>query len=124
VAKTDRKLELQKDAWIGDAVLSLYARLRILDEDQALDGEKFARMTSNQYLSLLGEPTATEAAIGRAYREGGLDRAFAWMDTHLLPLFERMEANRLKRLGKVPATRQQAVRSEQAATIASGPGAR
>ncbi len=86
-----------EDAWIGDAVLALYARLKILREDGRVDGEKCQRLTSNQFLSALGEPTKVEAQIGRVYTGEGLDAAFSWIDKNLLPLFERQEENRQKR---------------------------
>jgi hypothetical protein len=86
-----------EDAWIGDAVLTLYARLKILREDGKVDGEKCKRLTSNQFLGTLGEPTKVEAQIGRVYTSGGLEAAFGWIEGHLLPLFERQEENRKKR---------------------------
>lgn len=87
-------------AWIGDAVLALYARLRILREDGSLDGEKAVRMSSNQFLSAAGEPTAVEAAIGRTFESDGLDAAFAHIERVLMPLFERQEEKRLRRAGR------------------------
>lgn len=89
----------REEAWIGDAVLSLYTRLRILDRDRAVDGPKAARMSSNQFLSGLGDPTGVEAEIGRLYRSDGLEAAFDWIEQRLVPLFERQEANRRKRSG-------------------------
>lgn len=86
-----------EDAWIGDAVLTLYARLKILREDGLVDGEKCKRLTSNQFLAGLGEPTRVEAQIGRAYAGHGLEAAFDWIEQHLLPLFERQEENRQKK---------------------------
>ena len=88
---------LAQEAWIGDAVLSLYARLKILREDQVLDGEKCIRMTSNQFLNSVGEPTAVEAEVGRAFERDGLQAAFAWIEEHLAPVFERQESNRMKK---------------------------
>ncbi len=87
-----------EDAWIGDAVLSLHERSRILSEGE-LDSGKFARMTSNRFLSTIGEASEVEARIGRVYRSEGLDAAFRWIDTHLWPHFEKQEFNRLKRGG-------------------------
>ena len=87
-----------EDAWIGDAVLALYARLKILREDGGVDGEKCKRLTSNQFLGTFGEPTRVEANIGRVYAGEGLEAAFGWIERHLLPLFERQEENRKKRL--------------------------
>lgn len=92
--------QLVNQAWIGDAVLCLYARSRILREDEQLDGEKCVRMTSNQFLSAVGEPTKVEAAIGRVYEQEGLAAAFAWIEQHLLPVFLRQEENREKKLGR------------------------
>jgi dsRNA-specific ribonuclease len=89
-----------EDAWIGDAVLALYARLKILREDGRVDGEKCKRLTSNQFLGTLGEPTKVEANIGRIYALEGLEAAFGWIDGHLLPMFERQEENRKKRLAR------------------------
>jgi dsRNA-specific ribonuclease len=88
---------LLKDAWIGDAVLTLHARLRILKQHGIVDGQMAERMTSNQFLSTHGEPSETEAIIGRIYLDAGLDAAFAWIDRELIPLFERQEANRRKK---------------------------
>jgi len=85
------------EAWIGDAVLALYARLKILREDGRVDGEKCKRLTSNQFLGTLGEPTKVEAEVGRVYARDGLEAAFQWIERHLLPLFDRQEANRTKR---------------------------
>jgi dsRNA-specific ribonuclease len=38
-----------------------------------------------------------EAKIGRVYVREGLEAAFQWIEHHLLPLFERQEANQTKR---------------------------
>src|SRR3954470_18324006 len=86
--------QVSQEAWIGDAVLSLYARLKILREDGRLDGEKCVRMTSNQFLSAVGEPTKVEAEIGRVYEQAGLHAAFAFIEEHLLPIFECQEEKR------------------------------
>jgi hypothetical protein len=90
----DRRRLLVEQAWIGDAVLSLYVRLKILRENGGLDGEKCARLTSNQFLAVHGEPTEVEARIGRAFEGGGLDAAFAHIDETLGPAFERQEKKR------------------------------
>jgi dsRNA-specific ribonuclease len=88
---------LVTQAWIGDAVLALYARLKILRDDGRVDGEKCTRLTSNQFLGTFGEPTKVEAEIGRVYERDGLEAAFQWIEARLLPLFERQEANRARR---------------------------
>ncbi len=85
------------DAWIGDAVLTLYARLRILKQDGTVDGDKCRRMTSNQFLSVFGDPTSLEAQLGRVYTRDGLNAAFTWIEVKLMPTFERQEENRAKR---------------------------
>jgi len=90
--------QLVKEAWIGDAVLGLYAREKVLRESGQLDGAKCVRMTSNQFLSAVGEPTKVEAAIGRVYEQGGLSAAFAWIEEKLMPIFARQEENREKKL--------------------------
>lgn len=101
VPKIDQRRHILRDAWIGDAVLCLYARSLILREGGEVDGERYTRMTSNQFLGQLGEPSEVEARIGRAYEGGGLTGAFAWLDENLLPLYRRQEANRLKARGSI-----------------------
>ena len=93
---------LRDEAWIGDAVLTLYARLKILREDGTLDGAKAVRMSSNQFLAAFGEPTAVEAAIGRVFDHDGLDAAFAHIERSLIPLFTRQEEKRQRKAGKTP----------------------
>ena len=86
-----------EEAWIGDAVLTLYARLRILREDLTIDGERSMRMTSNQFLSAFGEPSEVEAQIGRVYASDGLDGAFQFIEERFMPLHEKQEAGRRTR---------------------------
>lgn len=93
---------MRAEAWIGDAALGLYVRLKILGEDGRLDGAKAIRMTSNGFLAGVGEPTAIEAEIGRAYSAGGLDEAFRHIERWLLPLFAKQEEKRLRRAGQAP----------------------
>src|SRR5436305_8234339 len=96
VRKDERVEQMLGEAWIGDAVLCLYARSKILEEDGCIAAEKFTRMTSNRFLSAVGEASAVEAEIGRLYRADGLDAAFRWIDERLLPVFRRQEARRAK----------------------------
>ena len=100
--RLDRNL-LEQQAWIGDAVLSLYVRSRILDQTATIDGAKAARMTANAALAGLGEPTVVEAEIGRVYAKEGLAAAFDWIQHRLMPLLEQQEEKRLRRAG--PAKR-------------------
>ena len=62
-----------------------------------VDGAKCVRMTSNQFLGTIGEPTKVEAEVGRVYLREGLSAAFGWIEQRILPMFERQEQNRLKR---------------------------
>ena len=95
-ADADRK-KILEDAWIGDAILCLFARMRILRGDGQKDQERFIRMTSNQFLAVVGEPSEVEAKIGRTYEREGLEAAFQWIDRELMPVFEKQEENRRKR---------------------------
>ena len=89
------ELRLEREAaWIGDAVLALFARQFVLRERNAMDGEWFTRLTSNDFLSAFGNPTRVEASIGRLYKADGLDAAFAWMDAELIPLFRKQIARK------------------------------
>lgn len=84
-------------AWVGDAVLALYARQWILNQKdvQAKDrAEIFIQMTSNQFLASLGEPTAVEAEIGMIYEDEGLHSAFEHIESKLLPLFLKQQTKR------------------------------
>jgi hypothetical protein len=94
-----RRRKILEQAWIGDAVLSLYARSRILQADGAVDSAKFERMTSNRFLATRGEPSEVEAEVGRVYDAEGLDAAFSWIEQELMPLFDRQEEKRLRREG-------------------------
>ncbi len=79
----------RETAWVGDAVLALYARQFVLRERGSMDGEWFVRLTSNEFLGTFGNPTRVEASIGRLYLEGGLELAFSWMDENLVPRFRK-----------------------------------
>lgn len=92
--KTEEVKVEREFAWIGDAVLALFARSWVLRERGSMDGEWFTRLTSNDFLSAFGNPTRVEANIGKLYLEGGLEPAFAWMDANLLPLFRKQMAGR------------------------------
>ena len=53
----------REEAWVGDAVLALFVREWILGKDGGLDGDKFIRFTSNDFLRVIGNPTSVEAGI-------------------------------------------------------------
>jgi hypothetical protein len=87
--------EKRAKAWIGDAVLALCARGWILNEPSIAPkdrSEAFVQMTSNKFLSALGEPTAIEARIGLVYEAEGLEAAFEHIEETLVPLFRRRQA--------------------------------
>lgn len=93
----DRRRKILEEAWVGDAVLALYARTKILREEGRVNAPQFIKMTSNQFLNAVGEPASVEAEIGRIYDAEGLQAAFAWIEDKLMPVFARQQANRLKR---------------------------
>jgi len=92
--KDEVKRREQELAWIGDTILDLYARTWILKERGTVCGETLRRMTCNQFLACVGNPTSVEAKIGTIYREDGMEAAFSWIQAQLLPLFEKQERNR------------------------------
>lgn len=95
MSKKDDDLRKEREAaWIGDAVLALFARQFVLRERDTMDGEWFTRLTSNDFLSAFGNPTRVEASIGKLYQEGGLDGAFEWMEANLVPMFRKQISNK------------------------------
>ena len=98
--KREELARLREDAWLGDAVLSLYARGYLLKQelvDNATRTEAYHNMTCNQFLACLGEPTAVEAQIGRIYKQEGLTAAFQWLEEQIKPLYEKQESNRQRK---------------------------
>lgn len=93
------KNRLQSEAWIGDAVLLLWARLHILDAGGCIDGPKCIRLTSNQFLAAFGEPTSVEAEIGRVYLQKGERAAFDFIESRIAPVFARQEEKRARKSG-------------------------
>ena len=94
--------EKRTSAWIGDAVLALFARDWILRQQDIQPGKRievFTGMTSNRFLACLGEPTAIEARIGEIYQTEGLESAFAHTEEILLPVFEKQRRNQIKIYG-------------------------
>lgn len=86
-------------AWVGDAVLALYARQWILEQkDIAIDDRTsaFIALTSNDFLSSFGEPTMVEAMIGKVYQTEGLPQAFDWIEVKYLPTYLKQRINREK----------------------------
>jgi len=97
----DEERRLREDAWVGDAVLALHARIYLLDTHGHIDAAAFTRLTSNDFLAGLGlgSPTAVEAHIGRLYRGGSPGAAAAFIRSAILPHFEKRE-NKRRRAGK------------------------
>lgn len=91
--------ELKDLAWIGDAVLALYARQWLLKQKRHplfTRQDLFVRFTSNAFLQALGEPTWVEAQIGLAYRNGGLEEGFGYIENNLQPLFKKHVNNAVR----------------------------
>lgn len=94
--------EKRASAWVGDAVLALFAREWVLRQSDILPGERidvFTGMTSNRFLACLGEPTGIEATIGEIYQREGLEMAFTYIEENLLPVFEKQRRNQAKMQG-------------------------
>ena len=89
----------QEEAWIGDAVLALFARDWILQNKKNMDADMFSRLTSNNFLNHLGPPTKVEAKIGQIYKKEGLQKAFNHIEKVLLPLFLKQEKKRIRHGG-------------------------
>lgn len=84
--------ELKDLAWVGDAVLALYAREWLLEQPRHplfSRQELFLRLTKNDFLLAIGEPTKVEAEIGIIYKRDGLQAAFAHIESTLQPLFRK-----------------------------------
>jgi len=93
----NQALKIEREAaWIGDAVLALYAREYVLRERGCMDGIWFTHLTSNEFLSAFGNPTGVEAKIGKIYWSEGLAAAHAHIETDYLPLFRKQIAKKTK----------------------------
>ena len=96
--KDDIKIE-QELAWVGDAVLGLFARKWILEKEKKMNAKMFTRMTSNIFLNGFGNPTKVEAEIGLIFNNEGLEKAFNHIEKSLLPLFLKQEKKRIRQAG-------------------------
>ena len=104
MAAFDAQAEERALAWVGDAVLSLWARQWILRQVGRIEGEVLEMVTSNQFLSRFGRPTAVEAGIGRIYRAEGIEAAAQWLDANIEPAVIREVRRRRPDLaGRLPA---------------------
>ena len=88
---------LQAKAWIGDAVLALCARDWILQQDGKVCSIKLGNLTSNQFLTTIGNPSKVEAEIGIVYESKGLEAARTLIASKIIPPFLKQERNRNKR---------------------------
>ncbi|HEY8961957.1 MAG TPA: ribonuclease III domain-containing protein [Luteolibacter sp.] len=96
MSRKDEEIKQEREsAWVGDAVLALFAREWVLRERNNMDGEWFTRLTSNDFLSAFGNPTRVEASIGKVYREQGLAAAFHFIETEMVPLFRKRMAKKV-----------------------------
>ena len=95
----DKKAIEQEEAWIGDAVLALFAREWILKDKKKMDADVFSRLTSNNFLNSLGPPTKVEAEIGRIFNTEGLKKANDYIEEEILPLFLKQEKKRIRQAG-------------------------
>jgi len=87
------------EAWVGDAVLALYARRWLLryttkKMSEADRQQLFELFVSNQFLSSFGEPSQVEAAIGRKFEEEGLLAAFTHIENSFLDSFRKRARKR------------------------------
>lgn len=90
-------LKIEREAaWIGDAVLALFAREFVLRDRGCMDGVWFTHLTSNDFLSAFGNPTSVEARIGEIYRTEGLAAAHAYIEAEFLPLFRKQIVKKVK----------------------------
>lgn len=90
--KAEAEAALRSEAWIGDAVLELFARNWLLHRDD-LGGRHrdawLAELVSNRALAGIGEPTRVEAEIGRLYRDRGIEAAFERIRERMVPVWEK-----------------------------------
>ena len=56
-----------------------------------MDAENFSRMTSNQFLNTIGNPTKVEAEIGNIYNKDGLKDAFYYIEKKILPIYFKQQ---------------------------------
>jgi hypothetical protein len=96
---SDQIKQQREEAWIGDAVLLLYARQRVLREQGTVNSRAEQLFTANGQLSSFSQPTETEACIGRCFTAHGLDAAMQWIRDNLEPIYAKQELARIKAAG-------------------------
>lgn len=99
------ELEREKaEAWMGDAVLALFARRWILDTFGRPDGDLQTLITCNHFLSRFGNPTAVEASIGRVLESQGMEAALESVRARFFPeMIRHVRRQRPALAGCLPA---------------------
>jgi hypothetical protein len=101
--KDPREIE-KAEAWLGDAVLALLVRDWLLKTLGTTDGELQSLVTSNQFLSRFGHPTAVEAALGRLWCDHGYAAAESEFREKFLPeMIRHLRRQRPQLSGRLPA---------------------
>ena len=72
-------------AWVGDAMLALFMRAKILEKCGQIDTQRFVSVTSNQFLSSFGSPTRVEAQIGILREREGEAAAMSYSEREIWP---------------------------------------
>lgn len=104
--KDAREIE-KAEAWLGDAVLALLVRDWLIGTLGSTDGDLQGLITSNQFLSRFGHPTAVEAALGRLWRDHGYAAAESEFRTKFLPeMIRHLRRQRPHLSGRLPAHRE------------------
>ncbi|MEI6872061.1 MAG: ribonuclease III domain-containing protein [Verrucomicrobiota bacterium] len=100
VTPTTDPTEERALAWIGDAVLGLFAREHVLKRLGRIDTPAFLDLTSNAFLSAFGRATRVEAEVGLVYQREGLAGAFSYIEARILPHWRVQEAKRIRQRKK------------------------
>lgn len=77
--------QIRKFAWLGDAQLALFVRVKIIELKGQIDTQSFIAATSNEFLSSLGPPTRIEAQIGILRDRQGEAAAIAFIEQEIWP---------------------------------------
>jgi len=82
-----------------------------------MDGPMQTKMTSNDFLATIGNPTKVEAAIGIVYENEGLKAAFDWIEHEILPSY----LAQAKKGGRRTGAKKTRKKAEAAATNENSP---
>ena len=104
--KDARAME-KAEAWLGDAVLALLVRDWLINALGSTDGDLQGLVTSNQFLSRFGQPTAVEASLGRLWRDQGYAAVESEFRKNFLPeMIRHLRRQRPQLSGRLPAHRE------------------